>query len=210
MVTPRSVVSREALSDITTRLLEACADLTKAVQVMQAENMAEALIPWTNAHWNASEKIIEAGVLVYAATKTEAAAAKAGRKSKTEQERERGVSHHPNLRKRDRQRLWLPQVQAELMQIDLHACWRMELHHALILVPKKLLDVLHLFPGWARVSFRDADMIPPKLIAGDDCQASGWPLDHERPTHAIGFFAGQWAFNDPSSIHAVREFLAHR
>lgn len=100
MVTPRSLVSREALSDITNRLLEACGDLTKAVQVMQAEGMTEAVIPWTNAHWNASEKIIEAGVLVYAASKTEAAAAKAGRKSKSEQERDRGRRNYAKLKEK--------------------------------------------------------------------------------------------------------------
>ena len=71
MPRPRTVITVTALEDTAEKLLAVGAQLTEAALKLRQGGMTEALLPWTNAHWRAVDKLIEAGLPMLAATQTE-------------------------------------------------------------------------------------------------------------------------------------------
>lgn len=115
MPRPRGMITVAALEDTAEKLLAVGAQLTQVSMQLKEASMKEALLPWTNAHWRAVDKLVEAGIPMLAATQSEINAFKSGRKSTAAMEQERSVRDYakrkerqaeanPNAKKRPRGR----------------------------------------------------------------------------------------------------------
>jgi hypothetical protein len=100
MPRPRTVITVAAIEDTAEKLLAVGTQLAQVALQLKEASMAEALLPWTNAHWRSVDKLVEAGLPMLAATLTEINAFKSGRKSSAALEQERSLRDYANRKKR--------------------------------------------------------------------------------------------------------------
>ena len=100
MPQPRTVVTVTALEDTAEKLLDVGRQLTEVALKLKQASMTQALLPWTNAHWRAVDKLLEAGLPLLAATLTEINAFKSGRKSTAALEQERSQRDYEKRKSR--------------------------------------------------------------------------------------------------------------
>lgn len=100
MPRPRSMVTVVAIEDTAEKLLAVGTQLSQVATQLKQAAMTEALLPWTNAHWRAVDKLVEAGLPLLASTLTEINAFKSGRRSTASLEQERSQRDYAKRKER--------------------------------------------------------------------------------------------------------------